>query len=115
MWISFLASRREAIPLDHERRGSRQLELRAANGDLVRVLTPLTFNLAKLVDADGEEGIASVTGGPDPRETHLHAWPSRGRAGEDHRGSWRSFRHLLQGPPTFLHSYELLDGRVGMR
>lgn len=99
-----------------EKRGSRQLELRAADGELVRELTPVTFNLSQLVDADGGAGVAVVSGGPDPRETHLYRVSFRG--GDPVRlteGAGIHSATFSKDHGTWLHFFQLLDGRVGAR
>ena len=99
-----------------EKRGSRQLELRAANGDFIRELTPVTFNLSRLVDADGEAGVAVVSGGPDPRETHLYRVSFRG--GDPVKlteGAGVHSATFSKDHKTWIHSFRLLDGRVGDR
>ncbi len=54
-----------------ERRGTWQVELRDATGELVRELTPVTWNYRGLVGLDDEGGGFYVRGGDDPREVHV--------------------------------------------
>ncbi len=61
-----------------ERRGTWQVELRAASGALLREITPVTFNYRGLVGLDEDSGAVLVRGGPDPREVHLWSFPLNG-------------------------------------
>ena len=64
-----------------EQRGAWQVELRDANGKLVRELTPVTWTYRGLVGPDEEGGGFYVRGGDDPREIHIWKFPLAGGAG----------------------------------
>ncbi len=97
-----------------ERNGGWQIELRDPAGNLVRPLTPVGMNLARLVDVDPKRGTMVAAGGPDPRETHLFRIPLKGgdprritEPGGIHGGSF-SDNHAM-----FVHHFVMADGRRG--
>jgi dipeptidyl-peptidase-4 len=61
-----------------ERRGAWQVELHDATGQLIREITPVSFNYRGLVGIDEDSGAVFVRGGPDPREVHLWSFPIMG-------------------------------------
>jgi dipeptidyl-peptidase-4 len=61
-----------------ERSGSWQLELRAADGTLVRALTPPDLGFAGLLAVDEAHGLAFVSASSDPTEAHLYRVPLDG-------------------------------------
>src|SRR5690606_33581855 len=63
-----------------EREGSWQLELRDANGQLVRALTPPGFGYRKVIDVDEERGEVWVHASPEPSETHVYRVPLSGES-----------------------------------
>ncbi|MEK7730613.1 MAG: prolyl oligopeptidase family serine peptidase, partial [Planctomycetota bacterium] len=54
-----------------ERNGSWQLELRSADGQLLRPLTGIGFGFKGFVDLDPEGGVVYVSASGDPTQTHL--------------------------------------------
>ncbi|HZJ13813.1 MAG TPA: DPP IV N-terminal domain-containing protein, partial [Chthoniobacteraceae bacterium] len=64
-----------------ESRGAWQVELRAADGQLLRTLTPLDFIYKGLLKLDATGGSIYVSGGSDPRESHVWRFPLAGGAG----------------------------------
>ncbi|MEM9556888.1 MAG: DPP IV N-terminal domain-containing protein [Acidobacteriota bacterium] len=65
-----------------ERRGAWQLELRAADGSLVREVTPLDFGYAGFQHLDADEGTGGavyVTAAQDPTQSHIWRLPLDGR------------------------------------
>jgi len=54
-----------------ERNGAWQLELRGADGRLLRPLTTPEFRYKGLIDLDPESKVVFVSGGDDPTQTHL--------------------------------------------
>ena len=95
-----------------ERRGTWQVELRAATGALLREITPTTFGYRGLVGVDEESGAVLVRGGPDPREVHLWSFPLSGggkglpltRARGQHSATFSSASRLL------IRTTDLFDG-----
>jgi dipeptidyl-peptidase-4 len=61
-----------------ERSGSWQLELRAADGALVRTLTPPELGLTGLLAVDEARGVAFVSASDEPTEAHLFRVPLDG-------------------------------------
>jgi dipeptidyl-peptidase-4 len=55
-----------------EREGSKQLELRAADGQLLRVLAPPELGCQSLVSVDERGGLVYFCASPDPTQSHLH-------------------------------------------
>ncbi len=69
-WIQ----RGKAFLWSSERSGQKQLELRDAQGKLVRVLTPLTLSYHKLLAVDEKAGLAFIEGHTnDPNQSHLYS------------------------------------------
>ncbi len=95
-----------------ERRGTWQVELRAASGALLREITPTSFGYRGLVGVDEESGAVLVRGGPDPREVHLWSFPLSGggkglpltRARGQHSATFSSESRLL------IRTTDLFDG-----
>jgi dipeptidyl-peptidase-4 len=58
-----------------ERSGAWQLELRSRSGDSVATLTPLELGYRGLLGVDEGRGVAFVSGGPNPTETHIYRVP----------------------------------------
>lgn len=98
-----------------ERNGTWQIELRSADGALLRPITPPTFGFDQLIDLnDGDRSIV-VAGGPDARERHLFRF-ALGKPGEGQRLTAERGRHdavFGNEKETFLHRFDLLDGRAG--
>ena len=98
-----------------EQRGSWQLELRRADGTLVRAITPPDFGFEQLLDVDDAQRTVVVAGGPDPRERHLYQF-SLDREEEPRRLTSDPGRHdgvFGDAKDHFVHKFQLLDGRSG--
>ena len=98
-----------------ERGGSWQVELHSADGKLVRAITPADFQFEELVDVNEADRSIVVSGGPDPRERHLYRFALETKA-EPQRLTREPGRHLGmfgENKETFLHRFDLLDGRAG--
>src|SRR2546421_2189071 len=98
-----------------ERNGSWQVELHSADGAPVRAVTPVDFQLDELIDVDEVGRSVVVTGGPDSRERHLFrfARESTGEPTRLTRGPGRHTAVFCESKETFLHRFDLLDGRAG--
>ncbi|MBI5693502.1 MAG: prolyl oligopeptidase family serine peptidase [Verrucomicrobia bacterium] len=94
-----------------EQRGHWQVELRRADGSLVREITPASFNYRSLLGVDESSGTVWVAGGPDPRETHVWSFPLGGGSGRALTQA-RGTHHLsfAKVPRLLLRSAELFDG-----
>jgi dipeptidyl-peptidase-4 len=97
-----------------ESRGAWQVELRAADGKLLRALTPPEFIYKGLIKLDATNGFIYVSGGSDPCENHLWRFPLAGGSGTalttapgQHSASFS------ENGAAFVHSYSLRDGSVG--
>jgi len=98
-----------------ERGGSWQVELHSADGKLVRAITPADFQFEELIDVNEADRSIVVSGGPDPRERHLYRFALETKA-EPQRLTREPGRHLGmfgENKETFLHRFDLLDGRAG--
>lgn len=95
-----------------ERNGAWQLELRTAEGRLLRPLTTPEFRYKGFVDLDPQSNIVHISGGDDPTQTHLFTLSTVGSIpvamttepglhsasfSEDHR--------------VYVHSSSTMDGR----
>src|SRR5207245_7461530 len=60
--------------------GEWQLEMRKANGALLRTLTPLDFGYASLQHVNERAGVAVVLRSPDPQDRQLYEVPLGGGA-----------------------------------
>ena len=98
-----------------ESRGAWQVELRHADGKLLREITPVEFGLRGLVAVDEDSGAVFVRGGPDAREVHLWSFPLNGEAAAgrgqpltqargQHNASFTATARL------FLRTTDLFDG-----
>ena len=70
-----------------ERSGAWQLELRGADGRLVRTLTPATLGYRELLHADGAGGVAWVLAGSEPTERHPYRLRLDGRGTPERIGT----------------------------
>jgi len=98
-----------------ERNGAWQVELHSADGALVRAITPADFQLDELIDANESDRSIVVAGGPDSRERHLFRFSLEAKA-EPQRLTHEPGRHhgvFGETKETFLHRFDLLDGRTG--
>jgi len=97
-----------------ESRGAWQVELRAADGKLLRPITPPDFIYKGIIKLDATNGSIYVSGGFDPCESHIWRFPLAGGAGvalttaPGHHSATFS-----ENAATFVHNYNLLDGAVG--
>jgi dipeptidyl-peptidase-4 len=97
-----------------ESRGAWQVELRAADGKLLRALTPLDYIYKGLIKLDATNRFIYVSGSSDPRETHLWRFPLSGGTGSAlTKAPGQHFASFSENGSTFVHSYSLLDGTVG--
>jgi dipeptidyl-peptidase-4 len=97
-----------------ESRGAWQVELRAADGQLRRALTPLDFIYKGLLKLDAAGGSIYVSGGSDPRESQVWRFPLAGGAGTAlTTAPGRHTATFSEDASAFIHSYNLLDGAVG--
>jgi dipeptidyl-peptidase-4 len=98
-----------------ERNGTWQVELHSADGALVRAVTPTDFQLEELIDVNDADRSVVVSGGPDSRERHLFRFSLDGKS-QSKQLTREPGRHLAvfgENKETFLHRFDLLDGRSG--
>jgi dipeptidyl-peptidase-4 len=96
-----------------ESRGAWQVELRAADGKLIREITPLSWGYRGLVGVDEPSGTIFVLGGHDAREVQLWKFPLSGDSGTAltaERG--RHAAEYFKEPRLLVHMADLADGRV---
>jgi dipeptidyl-peptidase-4 len=98
-----------------ERNGAWQVELHSADGVLVRSVTPADFQLEELLDVNESDRSIVISGGPDSRERHLYRFPleAKGQPQELTREPGRHLAVFGDNKETFLHRFDLLDGRSG--
>jgi dipeptidyl-peptidase 4 len=97
-----------------ESQGAWQVELRAADGHLLRALTPLDFIYKGLVKLDATNGWVYVYGGSDPRDTQVWRFPLSGGAGTALSAApGQHSASFSENGARFVHSYSLRDGTVG--
>jgi dipeptidyl-peptidase 4 len=97
-----------------ERKGAWQLELRKADGALVRAITPATFGYRRFLALDEKRGLVYAAGGKDARETHLWQFALKGGAGN--RLTSEPGNHgavFSDNRQNYVHSYQLTDGSNG--
>lgn len=97
-----------------EREGDWRLELRGADGALVRTLTPEGFGYRKLLHVDEAAGVVWVAASAEPTETHLYTVPLSGE-GEPTRRSEAAGEHeavLASGTDVWVHAWQTEDGEV---
>jgi dipeptidyl-peptidase 4 len=98
-----------------ERNGQWQVELRSADGALVRAITPADFHVDEFIDVNEADGSIVVAGGPDPRERHLFRFSLEGKS-EARQLTKEKGRHKAvfgEAKEQFLHRFDLLDGSAG--
>lgn len=98
-----------------ERKGGWQVELHSADGKLVRAITPADFQLDELIGVNEADRSIVVSGGQDSRERHLFRFSLETKA-EPQRLTREPGRHqgvFGENKETFLHRFDLLDGRGG--
>jgi dipeptidyl-peptidase-4 len=89
--------------------------LHSADGKLVRAITPADFQLEEFIDVNEADRSIVVSGGPDSRERQLFRFSLETKA-EPQRLTREPGRHLGvfgENKETFLHRFDLLDGRAG--
>jgi len=97
-----------------ESRGAWQVELRAADGKMLRALTPLEFIYKGLIKLDAANGSIYVGGGSDPRETHVWRFPLAGGNGSAlTTAPGQHSATFSENAASFVHSYSLRNGTVG--
>jgi len=106
-----------------EARGNWQVELRAADGKLLRELTPLNFTYRSLIGLDEKSGAVLAHGSTDAREIHVWRFPLSGGAGTQltqgrgfHTASFSpATSRLIRGSDTFDGNFSVevlsLDGK----
>lgn len=95
-----------------ERSGDHRLELRSADGQLVRELTGEGFGYRALLAVDEERGEAWVRASAEPSETHVWRVPLSGE-GEPVRESEERGEHdavVGHGAALFVHTKHTADG-----
>jgi dipeptidyl-peptidase-4 len=98
-----------------ERNGTWQVELHSADGALTRAVTPADFQLDQFIDVNESARSIVVAGGSDSRERHLFRFALDTKA-ELQRLTREPGRHdavFGDAKETFLHRFDLLDGRAG--
>jgi dipeptidyl-peptidase 4 len=98
-----------------ERYGRWQVELHSFDGALVRPVTPIDFQLEEFLDLNESDRSIVVSGGQDSRERHLIRF-SLDKTAEPQRLTREPGRHdatFGENKETFLHRFDLLDGRAG--
>ncbi|HEX4641766.1 MAG TPA: DPP IV N-terminal domain-containing protein, partial [Chthoniobacterales bacterium] len=98
-----------------ERNGMWQVELHSADGLVVLAVTPTDFQLEELIDVNDSDRSLMVSGGPDSRERHLFRFSLDGKR-QPQQLTREPGRHLGvfgDNKETFLHRFDLLDGRTG--
>jgi dipeptidyl-peptidase-4 len=98
-----------------ERRGAWQVELRHADGKLLREITPVDFGLRGLVALDEDSGAVFVRGGPDAREVQLWSFPLNGEAAAGRgqpltQGRGQHNASFTATARLFLRTTDLFDG-----
>jgi dipeptidyl-peptidase-4 len=98
-----------------ERNGAWQVELHSADGALVRAVTPVGFQLEKLIDVNDDDRSIVVSGGPDPRERQLFRF-FIDKESEPQKLTHAAGRHdavFGDAKEQFLHRADLMDGASG--
>jgi dipeptidyl-peptidase 4 len=98
-----------------ERLSTWQVELRSADGALIREVTPTNFHVDELIALRESNRNIVVSGGLDPRERHLYEFSLEGD-GSSLRLTGGAGRHNAvfgENKDIFLHNFDLMDGRSG--
>ena len=98
-----------------ESRGSFQVELRDANGQFIREVTPVTLAYRGLVGIDEASQSVIVRGSHDSREVQLWRFPLNGGAGQaltHERGHHHAV--LAKNSGRVAHTFDCFDGRYGV-
>jgi len=97
-----------------EHNGAWQVELRDANGKLIRAVTATDFGYRRLLALDDDGDAVFVQGGDDAREAHVWRVPLKG--GVPVRLTAEPGLHgatFSDDRRSYVHAYQLADGRVG--
>lgn len=100
-----------------EQTGEWSLELRAAQGESIRTLTPPKFGLTGLAGVNEDRGVAYVSATVEPTQVHLFSIALDGSTAPIQLTTETGIHGLGAGkcPTAFLHSFSLADGRAGTR
>jgi dipeptidyl-peptidase-4 len=99
-----------------EARGAWQVEMRAADGKLVREITPVHWTYRGLIGADEPSGTVLVRGGDDSREVQVWKFPlGGGRGGKLIPEPGQHAATYFKEPRLLVHTAEADDGRVASR
>jgi dipeptidyl-peptidase-4 len=97
-----------------ERNGAWQVELRKANGALVRTVTPTNFGYRSFVTVDEKQHQIIVRGGADARDIHLWSFPLKGGPGKQLTTASGSHNATFSTDhESYVHGYHLRDGTIG--
>jgi dipeptidyl-peptidase-4 len=98
-----------------ERNGMWQVELRSADGALVRAITPADFHVEELIAVNESDGLIVVSGGRDPRERHLFRFSLAAKSEPQQLTKDKGRHNAVFGETKeqFLHRFDLLDGSAG--
>jgi len=97
-----------------ERAGTWQVELRAANGNFIRAITPLDFIYKGFAKIDPLRGDVYLSGSQDPRETQVWRFPlSGGHGAALTSGQGQHSATFSENATAFIHSYDLFNGTSG--
>jgi len=97
-----------------ERHGSWQLELRSANGRLLRPLTGMALGLKGFVDLDPESGVVHVSASSDPTQTHLYRLSTEASASAPIQLTTEPGLHsatFSENHQIYVHASSTMDGR----
>ncbi|MBA3961863.1 MAG: DPP IV N-terminal domain-containing protein [Chthoniobacterales bacterium] len=98
-----------------ERNGAWQLELRQADGALVRAVTPPEFGLQQCVGPIDSDHAVLVAGGMDARQRQLFRFSldkSDKGVSLTSKGGWHNAK-VDEEQELYLHQFALLDGQTG--
>jgi dipeptidyl-peptidase 4 len=97
-----------------ERNGAWQIELHAADGALIRALTPIGFALDELIDVNESEGSIIATGNVlGQRQLFRFSFEEQTAGRQLTREKGRHNAVFGEAKEEFLHRYDLMDGRSG--
>ncbi len=97
-----------------ERDGEWRLELRGADGSLVRALSPEGFGYRSTLHVDEDAGVVWVTASAEPTETHVYTLPLSGE-GDPTRHTEEPGEHEAvfgRGTDLWVHVSQTEDGEV---
>ena len=97
-----------------ERSGAWQVELRAADGNFIRTVTPPDFIYKGFAKLDSGRGDIYLAGSQDPRETQVWRFPLSGGLGVAlTAGQGQHAATFSENASAFIHSYDLFNGTSG--